>query len=261
MTVTTEAAGYASWGEWSADEYLAEYYAEVMPDERFALEFLAESLRRLPRVPVALEFGCGPTVHHAFPLAVRAGEIHMAEYLPANRQAVEKWLSSGGRGGDGAHDWAAFTREVLRLEGEDTSDEAVRAREQQTRDRITRVVPADAGDTDPLGPEARGLYPLVTTHYCAEGATSEKETWRDYMRNIAGMVAPGGALIVSACGAAEYYLVGERRFPCAGVTAQDLLACLSGLGFGDIDLRVREVPDHSEQGYGSVLFACAIKRA
>jgi len=79
------------------------------------------------------------------------------------------------------------------------------------------------------------------------------------MRNIASLVQAGGVFILSACGTAQFYCVGNRNFPCAGVNAQDILASLSDNGFTDIDIRVRQVPDHSEQGYSSVIFARALK--
>ena len=53
--------------------------------------------------------------------------------------------------------------------------------------------------------------------------------------------------------------MGQRLFPCASVNAHDILDCLQVNEFTDIDLRVRSVPDHSEQGYSSVIFACATK--
>lgn len=244
----------APWSEWNAEEYLSEYYGEVMADEKFALEFLVESMRQLPKISVALDFGCGPTVHHLFPLVPKVQELHMAEYLSGNREQVSAWLA----GASNAHDWRAFSLETLALEGSDLpTDVEAHAREQETRKRITCVLPADAGDLNPLGPERRGFYDLVTTHYCAEGATNDKAVWAQYMSNIASLVKPGGWLLLSACGAADFYQVGDRRFPCAGVTAMDVLGCLAERGFTDIDLRVRQVSDHSDQGYSSVIFAFA----
>jgi hypothetical protein len=183
-------------------------------------------------------------------------EIHLAEYLPANREEVKRWIEEK----DGAHDWQAFAAETLRLEGNPSpTDFEVREREQQTRQRITCLLPGDAGDVHPLGPNRHAYYPLVTSHYCAEGATHSKEIWRLYMRHIAGLVRSGGTLILSACGAADYYMVGERRFPCAGVDGKDVLSSLDENGFMHIDLRIRQVPDHSEQGYSCVIFASAVK--
>jgi hypothetical protein len=258
MTTQLLEQDYAPWSAWDPKEYLAEYYAEIMPDEKYAMEFLAEAMQRLPSVPLALDFGCGPTVHHLFPLVPQVQEIHLAEYLPANREEVSRWL----RADEAAHDWRAFSLETLRLEGHPNPSGALAAeREWATRARVSRILPGDAGDDDPLGPEMRARYPLVTTHYCAEGATHSKAVWRCYMRNIAGLVQPGGTIIVSACGAADYYMVGRCRFPCAGIDGKDLLLCLLEDGFMDIDLRVRQVPDHSEQGYSSVIFASAVKAA
>lgn len=248
---------YSQWNEWHANDYLAEYYAEVMPDEQYALSFLCESLKRLPAVSVALDYGCGPTTHHAAALVPKAREIHMAEYLPDNLDAVQRWIDNT----EDAHNWNAFTRYILQAEGSAEPSEAdINTREQETRQQITKLTCSDAGETDPLGPDMRGYFPLVTTHYCAEGATNSKETWALYMRNITSLVSPGGTLILSACGAADFYTVGDRLFPCAGVNAHDIISCLQENGFLNIDLRVRSVPDHSEQGYGSVIFACATKR-
>jgi hypothetical protein len=250
------APAFAPWSEWKPEEYLHEYYRDVEPDERFLLEFLVEVMGELPPVPVALDFGCGPTVHRLFPLVPRAQEFHLAEYLPVNRDAVSRWAA----GRPGAHDWSLFARETLRLEGGlEPADGQVRAREQAARERITRILSADAGDRDPLGPARRGFYPLVTTHYCADSATDDRETWLRYMRHIAGLVRPGGCFVVSALGGSRGYRVGSHWFPGAAVTAEDVLAFLEEAGFGEIDRRERAVPDRADQGYGSVIFARAVK--
>jgi hypothetical protein len=258
MSQATPSIEYSSWNEWRPKDYLDEYYAEIMPDEQYAMSFLQESLDRLPEVPVALDYGCGPTVHHAVALIPKAKKICVADYLQENLTEIKRWLDNS----EDAYNWKTFTRHILRLEGvADPSDEDVNKREHDARDRITTLLRSDAGDDDPLGPDMRGHFPLVTTHYCAEGATSSKDTWGIYMRNICSLVSPGGAIIVSACGAADYYTVGEKTFPCAGVNAHDMLNCLDANGFMDIDLRVRHVPDHSTQGYNSVIFAFATKPA
>jgi hypothetical protein len=247
---------YAAWDDWNPSVYNKEYYSEITLDGRYLMEWVVESVKLSPPVDVALEFGSGPTVLHLFPLAVKAKEIHVAEYLPANREEVQRWVDNQ----PGTHDWRQFTTAFLEMEGNsDPTDEQAQEREKEVRRRITRVLPADAGVTDPLGPDMRGYYPLVTSLCCADSATSEKETWRLYMRNIASLVKPGGMLILSACGEHGHYCVGERCFPGANISGQDMLACLIDLGFRDIDLRMREVPDSSAQGFGCTILARAIK--
>lgn len=256
MVVTTSEIQYANYSEWKPKDYLAEYYAQVMADERFTLEFLVESLRKTPSLSVALDFGCGPIASHILPLVPKVQEIHMAEYVSSNRAEVEKWLTAQ----DDAHDWREFTLETLRQEGNAEPTAAqVNEREQQARDRVTRVLPGDVTDADPLGPQMREFYPLVMAHYCAEAVSTSKEKWRVLMQNIMSLVKPGGILILSACGAGNFYRVGDLYFPCSKINGQDMLASLCENNFTNIDLRIRQIPDHSEQGYSNVIFACAVK--
>jgi hypothetical protein len=249
---------YSGFEEWNAKDYLREYYSKVMPDERFALEFLVDSVRRMDRVPLALDVGSGPCVHHAFPLVPKVGEVHLADFVPGNREEIQLWLERS----TGAHDWSSFAAETLRLEsGKRPTAAQVRARERQTRSRITEVMTADIRALDPLGPAARNRYPLVTAHYCAEAISTDKAVFRSNVHHIASLVAAGGTLILSACGAADHYKVGERSFPCSMATPEDVLAALQREGFGSLDLRVRLTPAHTAQGYSSVIFACGRRRS
>lgn len=255
MTITSAAIEYSSFADWDAKAYLSEYYSEILEDERHALQFLADSLRGLPQVDRALDVGCGPCVHHCFPLVPHAREIHCADFVAGNREAVTRWIEQR----PGAHDWSVFAAHTLVCEGRESGPDAVARRQRETRERLTRVMPVDVRATDPLGPAARASYGLVTSHYCAEAISTDKAVFRDNMTNLASLVSPGGVLITSTCSTAEFYKVGTRSFPCSGVGAQDVLASLVELGFRDLDLRVRSTPTHAEQGYASVVFARASK--
>ena len=239
--------------EWNARDYLGEYYGEVMDDERHALAFLVDAVRDLPRVARALDIGCGPCVHHSFALVPHADEIHLADYVAGNLDEIERWRSRR----PGAHDWSAFTAETLGLEGASPSADAIARREDETRARLTRIVRADVRAVDPMGPDRRASYPLVTSHYCAEAISTEKSVFRSNVANLASLIEPGGTFVLSTCGAADSYKVGERRFPCSGVTPTDVLSALLAVGFRDVDLRVRSTPSHTAQGYASVIFARA----
>jgi hypothetical protein len=248
---------YSSFEDWDAKDYLSEYYSEVLEDERHALQFLVDSLRGLPVVDRALDAGCGPCVHHCFPLVPYAREIHCADFVAGNREAIARWIQRK----PGAHDWRVFAAQTLICESAKSFPDAILRRESETRERLKRVVPCDVRAADPLGPDARASYPLVTSHYCAEAISTDKAVFRDNMKNLASLVSPGGLLITSACGAADFYKVGTRSFPCSGVTAQEVLSSLMALGFRDIDLRIRSTPSHADQGYASVVFARATKPA
>jgi len=246
---------YSSFEDWDATDYLSEYYSEVLDDERHALQFLADALRGMPEVERALDVGCGPCVHHCFPLVPYAREIHCADYVAGNRDAIARWIA----GGDGAHDWRAFATQSLICEGAPAGPDDVARRQAAARERITRVMACDVRAADPVGADARGSYALVTSHYCAEAISTDKAVFRANMKNLASLVAPGGVLVTSACGAADFYKVGARTFPCSGVTAHEVLSSLTAVGFRDIDLRIRSTPAHTHQGYASVVFARATR--
>jgi hypothetical protein len=247
---------YSEYADWNPKAYLTEYYAEIMSDERFCLEFLVESLRRVPPVPVALDFGSGPILSHVIPLVTKAQEIHISEYLDSNRLELKKWLSAD----VDAYDWHTFTAEILRLEGHlnpPTLD--VQYREQEVRKRVTQVLPGDVRNANPLGAESRNFYPLVTAHYCAEGISPSQEQWQIYMQNIMSMVQPGGALITSSCGSGTFYRVGDLNFPSTKLDPQDVLNCFWNNGFVDVDIRVRQLPEYSEHGFFYTIFAYGVK--
>jgi phenylethanolamine N-methyltransferase len=249
-------APFSSWDRWDAQQYLDDYFQAVGFDERFTMEFLVDVLKKRPVVPLALDFGCGPTLFASFPLALKAQEIHLSEYIEDNRRAVRKWIDEE----EGAFDWRLFAREVLILEGNlAPSEEEIRERERETRRRITRLYPCDVKNPQPLGEDATRRYPLVMTHYVADAATTDKAEWIRFMDRIENLTEPGGFFIVSACGGSTHFYVGEHRYPEADIQAADLLRYFQDRRYHNIDLRVRSVPDRSSLGYESVLFICGTK--
>ncbi|PSB04536.1 guanitoxin biosynthesis pre-guanitoxin forming N-methyltransferase GntF [Merismopedia glauca] len=252
----TSEVSYSDYSAWNPKEYLEEYYANVMSDEAFCLGFLVESLRRIQGVSVALDFGSGPIVSHLLPLVAKAQEIHTSEYIESNRLEIQKWLSADAD----AYNWRAFTLEILRLEGLSSPTELdAQTREKELQQRVTQVLPGDVREANPLGIDKQGYYPLVTAHYCAEGISQNKEEWQTYMGNIMSMVQPGGMLITSACGSGTFYRVGDSYFPSTKLEPQDVLNCFWENGFIDLDLRIRQLPEYSEQGFFYTIFASGVK--
>lgn len=244
---------------WSPAQYLAEYYSAVEPDELATIRFLVERFARLSHIPRLLEFGCGPTLHHIFPAVPSCDEIHMADYLPANLDAIRGWLVND----PSAHAWDEFIRYALECEGKTTTTAGqVAERANRTRALVEKLIEADAGDPDPLGPTARGSYPVVLSCYCADSATGDKEVWARYLSNIASLVAPGGTFIIAALRNARFFTVGPNRFPSANIDESDLQSVLaSHFDPLPIEVNVVDVPEHSSQGYSSILLAVARKPA
>ena len=234
--------------DWVPQEYLADYYRVVEPDERETIAFFAEAMNAAPAGEAVLVFGTGPTLHHVFLAAPRASEIHLADYLPANLAEIERWR----RRDPAAHDWRAFVRYTLQCEGLIAPTDAdITRREELTRSKITRLLQLDA--RHPVALERR--YATVISAYCADSATDDRATWETLMENITDLVGPGGLFITAALRNCRSYLVADKRFPSANVDEHDLRRVLAS----DFSPRVhvRELQGHQAQGYSSIVLADA----
>ncbi len=247
----------SDWENWSPSDYLKDYYSEVEPDEVETISFLVASLGQVGNVSRALVFGVGPTLHHVFPVVPHADQIDLADYIQANLDEVRVWLDSR----QGRHSWAPFVKYTLECEGQEADDAQILLRKLETRKKLGKLLPGDAGLIDPLGKEARGAYPLVLSLYCADSATGDSQVWERYMRNIATLVAPGGTFITAALRAASFYRVGSRFFPSANINESDLARVLAfDFDQESTNMEVRELMEHRNQGYSGIILASAIKR-
>ena len=237
--------------DWVPQDYLADYYSAVEPDERETIAFFTDAMEDAPAGEPVLVFGTGPTLHHVFLAAPKASEIHLADYLPANLDEIERWR----RRDPGAHDWSEFVRYTLECEGvlAPTDEEVVR-REELTRSKITRLLQVDARRPVPLGRR----YATVISAYCADSATDDRATWETLMANITDLVGPDGLFITAALRRCRSYLVGGKRFPSANVDEHDVRRVLAP-GFSP-HVHVRDLPGHEPQGYSGVVLAHARRR-
>ena len=230
-------------------DYLTDYYGDVQPDERETIAFFVDAIKAAPAGEPVLVLGTGPTLHHVFLAAPVASEIHLADYLPANLEEIERWLAAD----PDAHDWRPFVRYTLECEGLTApTDEDVTRREQLTRSKITRLLQVDARHPIPL----ERSYDTVISAYCADSATDDRAVWETFMRNIVDLVAPDGLFITAALRRCRSYLVGDKRFPSANVDEYDLRRVLERR-FSP-RLEVRHLDD--AHGYSGVVLASAQRR-
>jgi len=235
---------------WVPSDYLNEYYCELQEDERSTIRYFVEQIRAAPPGPV-LCFGCGPTLHHVLLAAERMTEVYLADYVPENLAEIERWR----RREPGVHDWSQFVRYILECEtGTSPSDAQVDARQELLRQKIARLLPADAYLDDPLGAEYRGFFAAVLSPYCAESATGDRAIWARFCRNIASLVRPGGLFLTSALRMSKGYKSGERFFPATPIDEHDLREILrQDFRASSVDVEVRELHDHASQGFSGIL--------
>jgi SAM-dependent methyltransferase len=247
----------ARWASWRPAEYLHEYLSRrVEPDEQAALRFQVAFLRRSGRVfPRALEYGCGPTVMRALAAAPYVVSLDMADRLESNLRHVRSWWA---RDSD-ADDWSPFAEYILRCEGDVApTRERVYAREARTRRVLTELLPTDARRRDPLGPERYASYDLLISSFCLDCLSPSKAVWRRCMRNVFGLLRPGGSFVLLSLRNCARYRVGERWFPAANVSRGDFEAALlaGGAAPGALEIEECELPSHADQGYRGLLMAC-----
>ena len=251
---------YASFDtEWEPSAYLKEYYSAIEPEERETIAFFVDAMKNADRTQPALIFGVGPTLHHVFLAAEKVSEIHLGEYLPANLQEIERWLARDPE----AHDWRQFVAYTLECEGFDRpASEEIAFREEMTRAQITNLLHVDLREKNPLGVEGAGQYATVISAYCADSATGDKIAWATYMQRIAGLVRPGGLLLVAALRRSRGYVVGGKTFPSADVDEMDLQAVLEPrFGRGNLTVQACKLKGAAPKGYSDVVLACACARA
>jgi len=246
----------ARWRSWRPSEYYRDYYSvRVEPDEQEALRFQVGCLVHARRIfPLALEYGCGPTLMRAIAASRYVGRLHVADRLESNLVQVRKWVERHPE----ADDWHAFTKYVLQCEGvHDPSEEEVAAREDRTRAVLTDFLTTDARQRYPLGREREASYDLLVTGFCVDCISRSKAVWRRCMWNVFSLLKPGGSFVLAVLRACRAYRVGDRWFPGSNIELGELEEVLTRVGCGPADLWLAEryLPSHASQGYSGILLA------
>jgi SAM-dependent methyltransferase len=238
---------------WRAEDYFRTYYSEVvLPDEQVVLRYELEVLRARGREYArAVEYGCGPTLHRAIAAAPQTRHLELADWLPDNLAYVRQWLDAE----KPSEDWNRFTDFLLRCEGRVPTRLAIEQREAQTRRAIRALRVSDARWRHPLGPDAEGAFDLLISGFCLDAVSARKDVWARCMRNVLSMLAPGGQLILHALHRCRAYKVGERLFPGANVSVDEMRMALLAADFdpASLDVQVVPTPDNAIYGYAGIL--------
>jgi hypothetical protein len=247
---------FAAWKSWEPAEYFREYFSQqVEPDEQAGIRFQVEFLQRAGReFPRALDYGCGPTLMRAIAVSRYVAALDMADRLDGNLQRVRRWASGDRR----ADDWSRFTEYVLRCEGgSEPTREEVLARELRTRGVLSELLLTDARDRNPLGPSRVAGYDLLISSFCVDCLSKSKAVWRRCMRNVFGLLKPGGSFVVQALRSCKGYRVGTQWFPGANIQSSDFESALLECGADPATLELSDfdLPSHADQGYEGILMA------
>jgi SAM-dependent methyltransferase len=213
-------------------EYLAEYYVQLSEENAFLLDFYHEIYRHMPVGLSVLELGGGPTIYQLLSASRCAREILFTDFLAANRREVERWL----KGAAGAFDWSRYIQRVASLES-DVDAEALAAR---LRGCIRRVAPCDLTRENPLAPDVRTDFDIVSSAFCLEAVTQDPADFTMFLRRIHALLRPGGSLVAVLVRDSLAYKVGSHFFPACPLNEATLAAALRGNGYRRVRLQTLE---------------------
>jgi hypothetical protein len=182
----------------------------------------------------------------------------MADWLADNLAQVRRWLDAGTDNSD----WNHFTRYILGCEGGGSPDaRRIERREELARNAVRNLCVSDARWRHPLGPERQSFYDLIVSGFCIDAISSDKRVWRRCMGNLLSTLHEGGLVILHALHRCRAYRVGDKHFPGADLSKDDVVASLleSGCERDSIDVQVMPCPEHEPYGYSGVLMASARK--
>ncbi|CAN5156481.1 hypothetical protein BH09PAT2_BH09PAT2_08580 [soil metagenome] len=247
---------------WAETSYLEQYYTteQISSDEQAVSKYTIEILNRYfgnRKVSVCLEFGCGPTIHHASLMVPYTEELHLAEYLPKNLQAVQSWIDDS----PNAHNWDIYLEGELDIENQILNKtENLVNRKGLLKRKITQLYTADIHKVEPLDRDIK--YPLVASYYCLECASDSVEQWERNMQNLSNLIQPEGVLILSALRNATSYRASQNgHFPAVSINEEDMLRVFKKLPFdlGSIDISIAKDLEWGEEGFDSIILASAKK--
>lgn len=255
------AAGEGAFPGFSPADYLDQYFTRFAADLegdrelRALLRFFARVYPTLPPDAVTLELGGGPTFYQLVTAAGHVREIHFADPVAANRDAVRAWLGDE----PGAFDWRPWVRLALAEEGLSAGAEDVARRAARIRSVVTRVTTGDVFADPPV--PASGLYDAVSMSFVVESVTDDVQRWQNGLRNAAQLLRPGGLLVVAALLGAEYWQCRDVRFPALSLTADSLRAGVAGVAdivdFETITAAAPRPLDPGYAGYSGMGFVAA----
>jgi SAM-dependent methyltransferase len=242
---------------WNSKEYLNYYYstAHVAEDDAAIFEHLISFLQQKKRTfTKVIEFGCGPTPHHIFPIVPYLEELNFADYVPENLQEVNNWLE----GNSNAHNWDMWIEYILKKEGLETVTSAeIEQRKKLIRDKSTKLKLGDVRKYHPLNDNS--TYDLVVSFYCVDAATNSTREWHKYMSHLFNLVKPGGEVFIVASARAQHYDVGTNKFPEANVTKEDFYSVFTDSNFVTDSIEIKEIPiaEWVDSGLTAIIIAKA----
>ena len=210
--------------------FLRQYFGSVELESQHLLRCYHSTFQSLPSNISVLDYGSGPTIRQTISAAVKASEIVLSDYSPANRQALRDWLSNKP---DYEFDWGPYFSHVVReLEGK--GEEEVAKRKEDVRKLVKAVAHCDLKQDPPIEAKYNKLYDVVMCSFVVKGIANDYEEYCSLIARLTSLVKPGGCLILYTVENSEQYTVGNYTFKNFPVSSTVAIDTIKRCGFFDI---------------------------
>jgi hypothetical protein len=216
-----------SFKKWDPYTYLNDYFTDI-PEFEDTIRFIIQTLRG-KFYDEAIDIGCGPTVCYWSAVSNFCNHIDIADYKKPNLDAIHDWVN-----GKNTFDWSHYSGLALKYNNILATPKSIHTYETRAKAKLRDAYICDVF-TSPVIKEQK-QYDLVSTFYCADSITKNKEEWSMAMTNICSLVRPNGTVIGGAMEKCSFYSVGNMRYPSANLTVSDIRDYFVENNFSSIDI-------------------------
>jgi len=227
------------------DAYLKDFYENVeYPAMQMVLFYLPNVAARLNSVETLLDFGAGPTIHVALCFRNTAEKIYLADYLPQNREELNRWLKH-----ESSFSWDRVLKIIATREGIELSK--IATMENQSREKVKAICYCNClQDPCIVLPEnfPDKSFDIITSFFTLEYCCLSLAEYREAVIRLCSNLSKKGSLIVGGILEENWCSFGGRKFTCLYITKKFVLDCLKSAGM-DVD-----IDEENMQGSKSILY-------
>ncbi|XP_054448233.1 nicotinamide N-methyltransferase [Pteronotus mesoamericanus] len=212
-------------------DYLEKYYSfgSRHSAENQVLRFLLKNLFNIFSVggikgDLLIDIGSGPTIYQFLSACESFKKIIATDYVDQNLQELEKWLKKE----PGAFDWSPIVSYVCELEGNRMKGQE---KEEKLRKTIKQVLKCDVTQSQPLGAVSLPPADCLLSTLCLHAACPDLSAYCTALRNLSGLLKPGGYLVIMDALKSSYYVVGEQRFSSLSLGQEAIEAAVREAGY------------------------------
>lgn len=212
-------------------DYLEKYYSfgSTHTAENQILRLLLKKLFSIFCVAgvkgdLLIDIGSGPTIYQLLSACESFKTIIASDYTDQNLQELEKWLKKE----PGAFDWSPVVTYVCELEGNRVKGAE---KEEKLRRAVKQVLKCDVTQSRPLGATSLPLADCLLSTLCLDAACPDLPTYRAALRNLSGLLKPGGHLVLVDALKSSYYMIGEQRFSSLSLDREAIEAAVREAGY------------------------------